>query len=288
MSAEDQPQRPRNGAGNRWIRMRPVRQSRCGWCSAHTAAFREKFSRRERIFQGCSTERPSRNRTNWERHSRAGGFPWSGRGRPVPVPEGCRRRLAGGKSAPADAAPGKRWEWLRAPAGHRRNGQRCGVIAGDLICTRRQVVEETAGWATTKNSPMPRWGMPHWTWQPGAAPAVAGLPPANFLRCPSGTKHQASETFLRWAYGCQGNVKPPAAREDSSRSAAVCAEHQPQPVGRMTRLGFRRVPAGFGAAAAGPPRTQPRSWVAAPPLGVHSVAVIHHDRPRCTVTAPSP
>ena len=52
-----------------------------------------------------------------------------GMGRPVPVPEGRRRRLAGGKSAPADAAPGNRAEWLRAPAGHRRNGLGCWPMA---------------------------------------------------------------------------------------------------------------------------------------------------------------
>ena len=88
-----------------------------------------------------NTERRSRNRTTWERHSRAGGFPWSVRGHPVPVPEGRRRRLAGGKSTPADAAPGNRAGCLRAPAGHRKNGLGCRTIAGDPIGPRRRVVE---------------------------------------------------------------------------------------------------------------------------------------------------
>ena len=53
-------------------------------------------------------------------------FPFPAGGRPFFVPEGRRRRLAGGKSAPADAAPGNRAQWLRAPAGHRRNGLEVG------------------------------------------------------------------------------------------------------------------------------------------------------------------
>ena len=89
-----------------------------------------------------NTERGSRNGTTWERHSRAGCFPWSVRGHPVPVPEGRRRRLAGGKSAPADAAPGNRAGCLRAPAGHRRNGLGCRTIAGDPIGPRRRVVAD--------------------------------------------------------------------------------------------------------------------------------------------------
>ena len=87
-----------------------------------------------------NTERRSSKRTTWERHSGAGGFPWSVRGRVVPVPEGLQRRLAGGKSAPADAAPGNGAEWLRAPAGHRRNGPGCWPIAGGPIGPRRRVV----------------------------------------------------------------------------------------------------------------------------------------------------
>ncbi len=82
-----------------------------------------------------NTVRRSRNRTTWERQSRPGDFPWSVRGRPFPVPEGRRRRLAGGKSAPADAAPGNRADLFRAPAGHRRNGP-----GGWPICPRRRVV----------------------------------------------------------------------------------------------------------------------------------------------------
>ncbi len=87
-----------------------------------------------------NTERRSRNRKSFERNSRARGFPLSVGGLPFPVPEGHRRRLAGGKSAPADAAPGNRPEWFRAPAGHRRNSAGCGPIAGNPICPRRRVM----------------------------------------------------------------------------------------------------------------------------------------------------
>ena len=61
MSAEDQPQRPRISARNRWNPSRPRRSTCCGWCAAHTAALREKSSRRTRNLQGCSTGRRGRN-----------------------------------------------------------------------------------------------------------------------------------------------------------------------------------------------------------------------------------
>ena len=63
--------------------------------------------------------------------------------RPFSVPEGHRRRLAGGKSAAADAAPGNRGEKSGAPAGHRRNGLGCRAIVGDAICPRQRAVVET-------------------------------------------------------------------------------------------------------------------------------------------------
>ena len=149
-----------------------------------------------------NTARRSRNPTTWEHNARAGGFALAVRGRPVPVPEGRRRRLAGGKSA-ADAAPGSGDEWLRAPAGHRRNGPGCRTIAVGPTCPPRRTAP--------KASPMPRWGRSRWPRQPGAAPAGAGLPPANFRRCPSGTRSQASATFLRWPDGCQRSGRNPRA-----------------------------------------------------------------------------
>ena len=61
VSAEDQPQRPRIPASTRWNPRCPTRPACCGWCSAHTAALREKSSRRARIVQSCSTEWRGRN-----------------------------------------------------------------------------------------------------------------------------------------------------------------------------------------------------------------------------------
>ena len=99
--------------------------------------------------------------------------------------------------------------------------------------------------ATPKTSPMPRWGMARSAWQLGAAPAGAGLPPANFLRRPSGTKSQASATFLRWSARCQRSGESLARHVDFSWSAAVCAEHQPQQVGTMGRSDSNGCQRGF-------------------------------------------
>ncbi len=117
--------------------------------------------------------------------------------------------------------------------------------AGRSLADRRARGDERwwrrCGLVARKTSSMPRWGMARLAWQPGAAPAGADLPPANFPRRPSGTKSQASATILRWSDGGQQHGKILAAREDFSRSAAVCAEHQPQLVGPTGRLGFQRV-----------------------------------------------
>ena len=94
---------------------------------------------------------------------------------------------------------------------------------------------------------------------PGAASA-ADLPPANFLRRPSGTgtgrprpdhgKAPAREwrsqvVRLRLRRSVLQLFRILARREDFSRSAAVCAEHQPQQVGRLGRRRFHPVPARF-------------------------------------------
>ncbi len=60
--------------------------------------------------------------------------PWRCPVRTCAVPEGRRRRLAGGKSAAADAAPGNGHEWPAAPVGHRRNVPRCRTTSGVSIC----------------------------------------------------------------------------------------------------------------------------------------------------------
>ncbi len=60
VSAEDQPQQPRNVVGARRNQTLPVRPTGCGWCSAHTAALREKSSGRARILQRSRTGRRGR------------------------------------------------------------------------------------------------------------------------------------------------------------------------------------------------------------------------------------
>ena len=91
VSAEDQPQRPRDLVGTHWIRRRSLRPTGCGWCSAHTAALREKPSRAARIL-------PLRWQPSDHRRMAADAS--------LLVPEGHRRKLAGGKPAAAGAAPG--------------------------------------------------------------------------------------------------------------------------------------------------------------------------------------
>ncbi len=119
-------------------------------------------------------------------------------------------------------------------------------VAGRSLAPRPARGDEwwrnAAGPTMPKISPMPRWGMARSAAQPGAAPAVAGLPPANFLRRPSGTRSHAVATILSWSNGGHGSGKILARREEFSRSAAVCAEHQPQQLGRRGGLGFQRVP----------------------------------------------
>ncbi len=92
VSAADQPQRPRNVVGARGNQTLPVRSTCCGWCSAHTAALRAKPSRAARILPW---------RWQGSDHRRMVADAW------LLVPEGHRRRLAGGKPAPAGAAPGR-------------------------------------------------------------------------------------------------------------------------------------------------------------------------------------
>ncbi len=111
----------------------------------------------------------------------------------VPVPEGRRRRLAGGKSAPADAAPGNGAEDLGAPAGHRRNGPRREPITAAAICPRRRVVVELP---LPENSSMPRRGMVRSAAHPGAAPAARACPRLISCRVPPGRGPDPSRPYL--------------------------------------------------------------------------------------------
>ena len=257
-----------------------MRPTRCGWCSAHTAALREKSSRRARILQSCSTEWRSRSRTSWERPSRAGGFPWSIRGRPFPVPEGRRRRLAGGKSAPADAAPGNRAAWFRAPAGHRRTGPDCRMIAGGSICPRRRAVVETLrGGRRQKLLRCPAGARPVRRGNRGPRPLARACPRLISCGVPPGRGARRRQQF-------SGGLVVAGAPANSSRrvrslpGARLCARSTSRsrltPRDASVPNGCSR---GFRAAAAGPRRTQPRSArVAAPPPWVHRAPVILRER----------
>ena len=94
---------------------------------------------------------------------------------------------------------------------------------------------------------------------PGAAPAGAGLPPANLLRCPSGTENRALATILSWSDGGHGSAKILVARAILS-GARLCARSTSR--SRLVAgdaADFNAGHRGFEAAAAGPRRTQPRS-----------------------------
>ena len=115
----------------------------------------------------------------------------------LPVPEGRRRKLAGGKPA-AGAAPGSDGEMLRAPAGHRRNRPPTETLGGGSrgggcvtpFFGRRAVRGTPRSKCPREISSMPRWGTSDSARSPGAASAGADLPPANVLRRPSGTRTQ--------------------------------------------------------------------------------------------------
>ncbi len=101
------------------------------------------------------------------------------------VPEGRRQEISRGQVRPGGRSPRLLRRGDRAPAGHRRIVP-CGVVGATRSpsATSRKAPGNSRA---QKISSMPRWGkkysLPEY---PGAAPA-AGLPPANFLWCPSGT-----------------------------------------------------------------------------------------------------
>ncbi len=111
--------------------------------------------------------------------------PRRSRQRPVPVPEGRRRRLAGGKSARADAAPGNRATWLGAPTGHRRKWPEATRGGGNA-----------AGRPPPKTSSMPRWGMARSAAQPGAAPAARTYPRLISCGVPPGRRAKRWRPFF--------------------------------------------------------------------------------------------
>ena len=206
-----------------------------------------KASRRARLLQSCKTERRSPKRTTWERHSGAGAFPWSMRRRVVPVPEGLQRRLAGGKSAPADAAPGTRAEWLRAPAGHRRNGLECRPIAGDPIGPRRRVLTVLLrDGRRQKLLRCPAGAWPVRRGNRGPRPLERACPRLISCGVPPGPRTRRRRQF-------SGRLIVASATARSSRRTSRSGL---APGDASDSNGHLR---GFWAAAAGPRRTQPRS-----------------------------
>ena len=207
-----------------------------------------------------NTARRSRNRPSLARHSRAGGFPWSVRGRPVPVPEGRRRRLAGGKFAPADAAPGNGSELLRAPAGHRRNGPECRTFAGDPIGPRRRATAETLrNHRPRKLLRCPAGARPVRRGNRGPRPLARACPRLISCGVPPGPGAKRRPHF-------SGGLLATRATAKSSRRARIfpgarrCARRTSRSrLAPWDASDFNGCLRAFWAAAAGPRRTPPRS-----------------------------
>ena len=165
VSAEDQPQRPQALAGTHRNQSRPLRTPCCGWCAAHTAALREKSSRRARIspLLWSPADEQTIIANAW-----------------LLVPEGRRRKLAGGEPAQG-AAPGCAAERAMPQRGIEEifGGIRPAAFPPSLG-TAGLFLRCPVG-ARSQAAPLP-----------GAASAAADLPPANLLRCPSGTENGRS------------------------------------------------------------------------------------------------
>ena len=158
----------------------------------------------------------------------------------VPVPEGRRRRLAGGKSAPADAAPGNGAENRGAPAGPRRKGPGREPITAAAICSRRRVVAELP---LPGNSSMPRWGMVRSAAHPGAAPAARACPRLISCGVPPGRGAEASrQYFVR-----QTAARPAAKSSRHPRILLSCSAERkanwPDQIGSPTDHFSERTPA---------------------------------------------
>ena len=186
-----------------------------------------------------------------------------GRGLPVPVPEGRRRRLAGGKSAPADAAPGNRAAWLRAPTGHRRKWPEATSGGGNA-----------AGRTPPKNSSMPRWGMARSAAQPGAAPAARACPRLISCGVPLGRRAKRRQQFFGRRPAARAAQNPRVRRGFFPERG--CVRGAPAAAGWLQ--GTPRIPTVAGEVS-GPLRLvlgghSRTPWVAAPPLCVHRISVV--------------
>ena len=275
MSVEDQPQRPRLLRGTRWNRRRSVRPTCCGWCSAHTAALREKSSRRARILQGCSTERRSRNKSgarpvpgrsacvgtravDYSDDLRAGyalraGTPGSG-------PRGTPEEISRGQVRPSGRRPRKPCRVAPCP-----NGASKKKAQGDE-CWRngcggtppKKFLRCPAGAGSVRRR------------NPGAAPAARACPRLISCGVPPGRRAKPWRLFF-------GRRPATGQRENPRGTRGLCGVVIPR--GRAAPQGARlcpsrtsrsgpassEAPVGIGGvpcdqpAAAGAPRTRPRS-----------------------------
>ncbi len=194
-----------------------MRRTSCGWCAAHTAALREKSPRPASILPPpCPPADPQIIVTN----------------APLFVPEGPRRKLAGGKSAQRARPP------VAPPNGPCPSGASKKFFEAyprnisALLVTSGHFLRCPAG-ARIKAAPFP-----------GAASAGADLPPANLLRRPSGTgtgrprrQRTRREEIVR---GFHRSFRVPrAATGDPSRSANTSARGRSPPAA-ATHLRRRR------------------------------------------------
>ena len=226
VSAEDQPQRPGIPAGTRWHQQPPLGPTCCGWCSAHTAVLREESSRRTRILQSCSTEENnSRHRSRKSPSSEpisAGEFlvssvlqlfkilarredfavalpisraPENCLGRRAFGPGGTPQEISRGQARASGRGPRLPRQTGHAPAGHRRSFWRRPPRTVSATTRRLGPVGPPA--SDQHSGPFLRYPAGARSDPerfPGAASAGADLPPANLLRCPSGTGTGCSPT----------------------------------------------------------------------------------------------
>ena len=174
-------------------------------------------------------------------------------------PEGTPEEISRGPARGSGRGPRLPCQTGHAPAGHRRSLRGRSSRSLSVIARRLGLIESPA----IIRRPGPVLRCPAGAWSnsapfPGAASAGADLPPANLLRRPSGTgtgptrTDSEKPTAREWRsqvvrVRLRRSVLQPckilSRRRDVSRSAAVCAEHQPQRVGRTGHLGILRAPA---------------------------------------------
>ena len=206
-------------------------------------------------------------------------FPVSKGGRTFAVPEGRRRRLAGGKSAAADAAPGNRGEWLRAPAGHRRNGRNAGhsvALLGSGVgcptCGGRQAVAETPrAWRRQKLLRCPAGAGLVRRGNRGPRPLARACPRLISCGVPPGRGANRRRQFF-------GSLIAVGERQIPCGARGFRRAGGPRPQRTHTREAARNSGRPGSAVAAATGDRSRSALVAASLLCVHRVSVVHHHR----------